>query len=120
MPAICAMLKDTHYNERARLNEVISMIAANNRSMLANEGHMIAMTRLGSYFSAAMMYSEQTTGLSFFEFIKKLAAANEAEMDKHIEMLEAVAEKLFTRARCTPPTNYRFSYISSCYDSNYR
>ena len=96
MPAICAMLKDTHYNERARLNEVISMIAANNRSMLANEGHMIAMTRLGSYFSAAMMYSEQTMGLSFFEFIKKLAA-NEAETDKHIEMIETVAKKLFTR-----------------------
>ena len=98
MPAICAMLKDTHYNERARLNEVISMIAANNRSMLANEGHMIAMTRLGSYFSAATMYGERTAGLSFFEFIKKLAAANEAEMDKHIEMLETVAKKLFTRA----------------------
>ena len=98
MPAICAMLKDTHYNERARLNEVISMIAANNRSMLANEGHMIAMTRLGSYFSAATMYGERTAGLSFFEFIKKLAAANEAEMDKHIEMLETVAKKLFTCA----------------------
>lgn len=97
MPAICAMLKDTHYNERARLNEVISMIAANNRSMLANEGHMIAMTRLGSYFSAATMYGERTMGLSFFEFIKKLAAANEAETDKHIEMLETVAKKLFTR-----------------------
>lgn len=98
MPAICAMLKDTHYNERARLNEVISMIAANNRSMLANSGNIIAMTRLGSYFSAAMMYSEQTMGLSFFEFIKKLAAANEAETDKHIAMLENVTKKLFTRA----------------------
>ncbi len=98
MDAIKAMLTATHYNDRARLNELISAIAADNRNALVAYGNMVAITRVSSYFSASRMYAELSGGLSFFEFIKKLVAADETEMNKHIAMLEAVASKLFCRA----------------------
>jgi presequence protease len=97
IPAICAMLTDTHFDERDRLNEAISMIAAENRSALIEAGNGIAILRLGSYFDPAAMYAELAGGLSFFDFIKKFAAADEAEVGEHIAKLEAVAKKLFVR-----------------------
>lgn len=98
MGVIKAMLTDTHYNDRARLNELISATAADNRNALVASGNMVAILRVGSYFNASRMYAELAGGLSYYEFIKKLAAADETEMTKHIAMLEAVAAKLFCKA----------------------
>lgn len=98
MAPISAMLTASNYRDHARLAELIAAKAANNRYEMLTAGNIIAMGRVGSYFSAQIMYQELSSGLSYFEFIKQLNAADDAELDKHIAMLESVAAKLFCKA----------------------
>lgn len=85
------ILCDSQFADKARLREIVAEIRARVEGSIQEQGHLVAMQRLLSYFSPVGAYTE-IGGLSFYRFITALEAEFETRW-------EAVAAKLFGLAK---------------------
>lgn len=96
MKLLGEILGDSRFDDHKRLKEIISEVKAKMDGMFVDQGHLVAMQRLISYFSPSGKYAE-LSGLPFYRFITALEqdfAVRSAEVAAN---LAVVANLVFNR-----------------------
>jgi len=98
------LFSSTHWEDTARLAQILKMDATESLNGLAHSGHRYAMTHAASRLSGAGMLAEQTGGITH---IRKLAALAQADPATLVPQLKALATLLLNkeRMRCSLNTS---------------
>lgn len=86
---ISEILLTTKFNDKKRLREVINESKTSIEIGLSSQGHVIASSRLSSYFSKAAAFSEQGS-LNYYYFIRNLSENFEEKFEEIISNLQEV------------------------------
>jgi len=88
---------NTLYNERDRIREVVQEIKSRMEMSIYEQGHMVAASRLMSYFSPVGSYTETIGGFTFYRFITELEKNFENKFDELSYKLQQISKKIFNR-----------------------
>lgn len=91
------IIGNTRFDDKKRLLEIIRETKSHIEISIFNQGHMVAMRRVISYFSAAGQYDELVGGLSFYKFLVQLEKTYENSADEILGNLKKTAELIFNR-----------------------
>lgn len=91
------ILFETRYDEGKRMKELLDETKSRMEMSLYDGGHLIAATRLLSYFSPGAKISEETRGIAFYHFVTGLLNEYDRKKEEIAKNLREVAEHLFTR-----------------------
>ncbi|MBE3554842.1 MAG: insulinase family protein [Thermicanus sp.] len=91
------ILFTSRYDEEKRLKELLEETKSRMEMALYDRGHMIAATRLLSYFSPGAKVSEETGGIAFYHFVSGLLNEWDGKKGEVSRNLKKVAESLFTK-----------------------
>ncbi|EYE89260.1 peptidase M16 [Fervidicella metallireducens AeB] len=92
------IIVETNFNDKQRLKEIIQEIKSRLEMSLYENGHMVAASRLVSYFSPSGKYIEITTGLSFYKFIVDLEKNFNNKSEEIIKNLIFVSKVIFNKS----------------------
>lgn len=101
------IIVETEFNDKQRLKEIIEEIKSRLEMSLYENGHMVAGSRLVSYFSPSGKYIEITTGLSFYKFIVDIEKNFNNKYEEIIKNLIYVSKVIFNK------TNLIISFTSA-------
>lgn len=85
------------YNEQKRLKEIIQEIKSRSEMRMFDLGHVVASSRLISYFSPAGAYLELLTGISYYKFIADLERNFDSKINEIMENLKKVSDIVFNK-----------------------
>lgn len=91
------ILFTTRFDEDRRLKELLDETKSRTEMALYDRGHVIAATRLLSYFSPGAKISEETGGISFYHFVSGLANGYDNKKEEIKANLRKVAEELLAK-----------------------
>jgi Zn-dependent M16 (insulinase) family peptidase len=91
----------TLFHEKKRLKEIIREAKSRMEMSIYQNGHMIASSRLLSYFSPIGYFTESLSGLSFYRFIADLERTLEQRQEVLISKLQDTARILFRHGKLT-------------------
>jgi Zn-dependent M16 (insulinase) family peptidase len=85
----------TRFDEKKRLKEIIREAKSRMEMSIYQNGHVIASSRLLSYFSPIGHFTESLSGLSLYRFIADLERTFEQKQEMLIAKLQDIARILF-------------------------
>jgi len=89
------ILGHTRFDDKKRLKEIIQEAKSRIEMSIYESGHLIAASRLLSYFSSIGRYTELLSGLSFYKFIAGVERDFDKKADELINRLYETARDLF-------------------------
>jgi len=99
LPKLCKLLGEilgtTRYDEKKRLKEIVQETKSRIEMSIYEGGHLVAISRLLSYFSPIGCFTERVSGLSFYKFIADLEKNFDARVDVLSSKLKETADSLF-------------------------
>ena len=99
------ILFHTHFDDTARLKEVIENELINMQQNLLYSGSSVALSRCRSYFDPAAAYQQKASGIDYYLFLKDLSAnfdqKKEETVDKLKKTLDILARRDNVRIRIT-------------------
>ncbi|MCH5264394.1 MAG: insulinase family protein [Lachnospiraceae bacterium] len=99
MEILKEILTASHIGDEKRLKEVIGENRSSKQETLQSAGHSTAVSRIMSYFKEGSYYKEQTNGIGYYDFLCDMEEHFEERKENLIQVLEALAEAVFTRER---------------------
>jgi len=91
------LIGHTRFDEKKRLKEIIQEAKSRLQMFIFENGHLVAINRLFSYFSPAGKYSEILGGLTFYEFIADIERNFDKKADEIIYKLREMAKLIFNK-----------------------
>jgi Zn-dependent M16 (insulinase) family peptidase len=91
------LLGHTVFDEQKRLKEVIQEVKSRLEYVISQQGHVIALGRVKSYFSQSAKYAEICRGLAFYKFIADLEQNFDAKVPEISANLKEVSRLIFNR-----------------------
>ena len=88
---------NTEFSDINRIKEIIEESQSRLEMTIFDRGHVIAGTRVNSYFSSIGRYIEETTGISYYMFISNLVGQFEEKREDILENLKKVSELIFNK-----------------------
>ena len=95
MDLIIEMLTESKLDDTKRLNEIILEVKSKLQYRMISSGHTAAMERAFSYYSEEAYYEQQLKGISYFEFLKDLAANYEMKKEVVVENIMKLVDYIF-------------------------
>lgn len=89
------IIKDTLFDDKKRLLEIIREVKSHIEIMMLNQGHVVASRRVISYFSPAGRFDELTGGISFYKFLSSLEKNYDESVLKIIDNLKKTSGLIF-------------------------
>ena len=83
------------FEDTGRLREIIQETRSRMEMYINQSGHLMAMNRLSSYFSASGKYTELSSGIAYYHFLNKLEQNFEAKSKEIAENLKRTAQLIF-------------------------
>lgn len=93
------VLMHTRYDEKKRLKEVLLEMKSRMEMRFYNSGHIVAASRLLSYFSPVSKYNDTIKGLSFYKFVVDCTKEFDTRADEITAKLEQVAKQIFQKTQ---------------------
>ncbi|MCR5786385.1 MAG: insulinase family protein [Acholeplasmatales bacterium] len=90
------ILFNSKFESLTRFKELLSKFKDEIQGGIIGSGHTYAARRLNSYTVESDYYSENISGIRFFDFIKDLLANFDTEGKKALDILKGLAKKVFT------------------------
>lgn len=91
------LLGHTVFDEQKRLKEVIQEVKSRLEYVISQQGHVIALGRVKSYFSQSAKYAEICRGLAFYKFIADLEENFDAKVSEISANLREVSRLIFNK-----------------------
>ncbi len=91
------MLFESRIEDDKRLKEIIQELVSRMSAKLSSSGHMFAVSRATSYFSANGYFNDMVGGVSYYYFLKDLDSQFEEKKASIKEMLRLVLIKLLKK-----------------------
>ncbi|WP_346940489.1 insulinase family protein [uncultured Clostridium sp.] len=91
------IIKNTSFEDKKRIRELIRVLISRIEMRLMDRGHQVATTRLGAYFSPAYAYIEKTSGYEYYKFLKEIENNFDDRIDSVILKLESIMKKVFNK-----------------------
>jgi len=91
------IIKNTSFEDKKRIRELIRVLISRIEMKLMDRGHQVATTRLGAYFSPAYEYIEKTSGYEYYKFLKEIENNFDDRIDTVILKFQAIMNKVFNK-----------------------
>lgn len=85
----------TNLDDGKRLLEIISEVKSRLQMKMNSSGHVVAVNRAMSYFSEAARFNEETSGISYLNFIEKIEKNYKEEVSSLIKNLQTLMIYIF-------------------------
>lgn len=95
------IMKNTIFEDKKRIKEIIQMLKSRIEGRLIERGHQVAAVRLASYFTPASLYLECTSGYEYFKFLRNIEENFDSKIDGVISKLQSVMDIIFNKANLT-------------------
>ena len=95
MELMAEIIKKTKFDDKKRLKELIGEIKSRYEMKIYSEGHILAASRVQSYFSPAGKYVEILSGISFYHFIADLDKNFDSKFNELSSALKEVSGSIF-------------------------
>lgn len=92
------VLTETRFNEKKRMKEVLLEMKSRMEMRFYDAGHVVAASRLLSYFSPVSKYNDTIKGLSFYHFVVQCIKSFDTDADQLGAKLEQVAKQIFQKS----------------------
>ena len=94
LPKLTHILKEilfnTEFKNHGRLKELIGELRSRLEMKILERGHLVSAFRALSYLSPSADFTEKTSGLSFYEFVRKLDENFDEEKEKTSQKLKEI------------------------------
>lgn len=87
----------TKFEDTKRIREIVAQTKSRLQMYMNGSGHVVAVGRATSFFSESGYYREQTSGLAYYQFIKKLDEQFDSMADALTRGLKETAAALFRK-----------------------
>ena len=84
------VLSTTHFHDTKRLREILQETVSGLERRIQNNGHVVTIARVRSYYQPISLYNELLSGMDYFWFLKDLLAHFDEKADAAADMLERV------------------------------
>ncbi len=91
------LVNNTEFDDINRTREIIEELQSRLEMTIFDRGHVIAGTRVNSYFSSIGKYMEETNGISYYMFISDLVGQFNEKHKNILENLKRVSELIFNK-----------------------
>ncbi|HZX20956.1 MAG TPA: insulinase family protein, partial [Clostridia bacterium] len=91
------LVNNTEFNDTNRIKEIIEESQSRLEMTIFDRGHVIAGTRVNSYFSSVGKYAEETNGISYYMFISGLVRQFNEKHKDILNNLKKVSELIFNK-----------------------
>ncbi len=91
------IINKTSFEDANRIREIVQETKSRMEMKISQAGHLVASSRLFSYFSPAGKYGELTGGLSYYKFIVDLEKNFNEKIEKVTANLLQVSKLIFNR-----------------------
>jgi len=91
------IVKNSRFDDKKRLKELLLQHHSRLQSRLNRAGHIYAYRRMASYLNHYRKYQELTSGLSYNKFVARLVADFEGNADEIIDNLKKITSLIFNR-----------------------
>ena len=91
------ILTRTDFRDRAMMRELITQIDEDSKRSAVSNGHRLAMYEARSHWSARDAAAEAVNGYSFMQYMHRMAAASDEELDNFASFAEDVIRKSINR-----------------------
>ncbi|MFX0549805.1 insulinase family protein [Hathewaya histolytica] len=91
------VISSSKFDEFSRLEEIISEVKSRIEMKILQRGHMIALSRVASYFSASSEYIDKTSSIGFYKFIADLEKNFDSKKEEIKTNLEKVSAIIFNK-----------------------
>lgn len=91
------ILVNTKFDDTKRLKEIIQQFRSQIEMSIFDNGHLVALGRLVSYFSPAGKFIEQLSGIEFYKFISELEKNFDSEASNIASTLKRVYGAIFSK-----------------------
>ena len=91
------MIFTTKFEDTKRIREIVAQTKSRLQMYMNGSGHVVAVGRATSFFSESGYYREQTSGLAYYQFIKKLDEQFDSMADALTRGLKETAAALFRK-----------------------
>ena len=99
MRLIKEIICSSKMEDEKRLREIISELKSRLQMNISGSGHIAAITRAMSYFSETNAYSEETSGIAFYQKVAEIEADFETEKEGLKLRLQRLVGQIFTKER---------------------
>ena len=86
----------TLFDDTERIHALLQQRRIAMEQRFVNAGHACAVTRLSTYWSAAIKAADMLSGIEYYKFLKGLLADWDANKDELVKKLEDLAPRVFT------------------------
>jgi len=97
MELISETITNSKFDDKKRIGELVAEIKSRYEMKIQGEGHVLAASRVQSYFSPFGKYAELLSGISFYHFIANLDKNFENKYEELIVTLKEVSHKIFNK-----------------------
>lgn len=97
MELISETIMNSKFDDKKRIGELIAEIKSRYEMKIQGEGHVLAASRVQSYFSPFGKYAELLSGISFYHFIADLDNHFENKYEELVAALKDVSQKIFNK-----------------------
>lgn len=87
----------TRYDETKRIKEVLLEMKSRLEMRYFDAGHVVAASRLLSYFSPSSKYNDTIKGLSFYKFLAETLESYDAKSEEILTKIQHVASLIFQK-----------------------
>ena len=91
------IINETSFDDTIRIREIVQEAKSRMEMKISQAGHLVASSRLFSYFSPSGKYGELTGGLSYYKFIADLEKNFNEKIEKVTTELLRVSKLIFNR-----------------------
>lgn len=95
------ILTNSILDDEKRLGEIVSEMKSRSQMKLNGASHSAAVARATSYFSPTSLYSDQTGGIGFYQFLEELSQDFDGRKKELSRKLREVSARLFTADNMT-------------------
>ena len=97
MELISETIISSKFDDKKRIGELVAEIKSRYEMKIQSEGHVLAASRVQSYFSPFGKYAELLNGISFYHFIAELDKNFDSKYEELIVALKDVSQKIFNK-----------------------
>ena len=90
----------TRLDDRRRVRDILEQRRVGMEAAFVDSGHAAALSRVGSYFLASGVVSEQLGGVDFYRFLRDLLERFDERYDELVAILRGVASRVFVAKGC--------------------
>ena len=95
------LLTETRFDDADLLKEIVQQMLVGAKLSLPAEGHRYAMLRLGAYMTAHGAANEQLGGVTFVQWLSKIAEGGDAAITTLLRTMETLLKRIVTGQRLT-------------------